>query len=59
MAPTSPDPVDSLVDDLVHRHHITPRDALVLLRRAARRKGVTLDVLAVRVLHGPAPTAAG
>lgn len=59
MAPTSPDPVDSLVDHLVHRHHITPRDALVLLRRAARRKGVSLDVLAARVPCAPTPTTAG
>lgn len=53
MALAPPDPVDSLVDHLVNRHRITAADALVLLRRAAGRKGVSLDVLAHRVVHGP------
>jgi hypothetical protein len=56
MAPTAPDPVDHLVDQLIARHHITPRVADALLRRAARRKGVTLDALAARIVHG-APAA--
>lgn len=58
MAPTPPDPVESLVDHLIRRHGITPRDALVLLRRAAHRKDVTLDVLAAGVVHRP-PSAVG
>lgn len=54
MAHPLSDPVDHLVDQLVDRHGITSRDAVTVLRRAARRKGVTLDVLAARIVHGSA-----
>lgn len=50
MAHPLSDPVDHLVD----RHGITSRDAVTVLRRAARRKGVTLDALAARIVHGSA-----
>jgi hypothetical protein len=53
---TTPRPVDLLVDRLVHRHALTPRAALDLLRRAALRKGTTLDVLVARILDGRGPT---
>lgn len=59
MAPTSPDPVDSLVAALVHRHRITGADAIGILCRAATRKGVSLEVLAHRVFHGSTPVVAG
>lgn len=51
-----PDPVDSLVARLVDHHGFAPPRAVVILRRAALRKGVTLDVLAARATS-VAPTA--
>jgi hypothetical protein len=59
MAQPLSDPVDHLVDQLVERHGITPCDAVTVLRRAARRKDVTLEALAFRVVHGSVCVAVG
>jgi hypothetical protein len=59
MAHLLPDPVDEVVDMLVDRHEITPRVAIDVLRRAAGRKGVSLDILASRIVGGPVGAIAG
>jgi hypothetical protein len=59
MAHLLPDPIAEVVDFLVDRHDIAPGVAAGVLHRAARRKGISLDALASRIMGGPAPTVAG
>jgi AmiR/NasT family two-component response regulator len=45
-SPTSPDPVDVLVEILMTRHGVGPSTAHTMVRRAAIRSDVTIDQLA-------------